>query len=262
MNDESIGRPELRLERHEAVAWLIIDRPEHANSISRAMRTTMLDMATAIEADRDIRVVIVTGTGRTFCAGADLKEVAQEPLAHPLADPLPRISAALDGLTIPVIAAINGPAAGGGLELVLAADIRLASPKATFSLPEVRVGSLPGSGGTQRLFAAVPSATAWKMLLTGQAIDAEEALRVGLVSNVVPEEELHSAAESVAQLIVQNAPLSIRAAKIAGRAAQAHDGGSELALERALWALLATTDDRAEGRAAFRERRPTRFRGR
>ena len=173
-----------------------------------------------------------------------------------------RISAVIERLTKPVIAAINGPAAGGGLELALACDLRVASSNATFALPEVKVGSLPGSGGTQRLFAALAPAVAWRMLLTGDSIDATEALRVGLVSDVVEPDDLHATVQRLADRIAANAPLSVRAAKAAARSDMDARLASGLALERTLWALLATTEDRAEGRAAFREGRPPQYRGR
>lgn len=262
MSEGAAGWPGLRLERNDGVAWLIIDRPERRNAIDRETRRALVDAAAALEADPEVRVVVITGAGKTFCAGTDLKEPPPGTPAHPFVDPLPRLTASLEGLTKPVIAAVNGPAAGGGLEIVLAADLRLASANATFSLPEVRVGSLPGSGGTQRLFTAMPSAMAWKMLLTGQPIDAHEAHRVGLVSDVVAPDELRPATDAIARAIVENAPLSVRAAKLAGRAALDRGLQSGLAFERALWALLATTEDRAEGRAAFRDGRPSRYRGR
>jgi E-phenylitaconyl-CoA hydratase len=239
----------------------VIDRPERRNAIDRSTRYALADAAAALDDDDEIRVVAITGTGTSFCAGTDLKEAALDDPGHPMADPLPRITASFERLTKPLIAVVNGPAAGGGLEIVLAADVRVASSNATFSLPEVRVGSLPGSGGTQRLFGAVPSAVAWKMLLTGRPIDAAEALRVGLVSDVVSPDELRATAEGLARAIAEAAPLSIRAAKLAGHAAlEGPTNGFDL--ERALWALLATTEDRAEGRAAFREGRPPRYRGR
>jgi E-phenylitaconyl-CoA hydratase len=262
VNKGTTGRSGLRIERDGGVAWLILDRPERRNAIDRATRLALVDAATVLEADQDVLVVVITGAGQTFCAGTDLKEPPSDQPAHPLVDPLPRLASALEGLTKPIIAAVNGPAAGGGLELALAADLRIASTAATFSLPEVRVGSLPGSGGTQRLFGAIPSAVAWKMLLTGAPIDAQEAYRVGLVSDIVAPADLRLATEALARAIVENAPLSVRAAKLAGRVALERGFDAGLAFERALWALLATTEDRAEGRAAFREGRPPRYRGR
>ncbi len=252
----------LRLHRDGSVAWLTLDRPERRNAITLAMRGALRDATDDLEADPDVRVVVLTGAGETFCAGTDLKEVPAEPRPHPLADPTPPIAAAIDRLTKPVIAAVNGPAAGGGFELALACDLRVAASNATFALPEVRVGSLPGSGGTQRLFEALPAAVAWKLLLSGDPIDAAEAHRLGLVSDVTAPAELQAATQAIAERIAANAPLSVRAAKAAARSGRDQRMAAGLALERSLWALLATTEDRAEGRAAFRERRPPNYRGR
>ena len=262
MSDPAEAGGGLRVERDGAIAWIILDRPSRRNAIDRATRAALADAASRVEADPEIRVVILTGAGKAFCAGTDMKEQPAADPAHPLAEASERISAAIERISCPVIGAINGPAAGGGFELALASDIRIASTTATFALPEVRVGSLPGSGGTQRLFAAVPQAIAWKLLLTGQPIDASEAHRIGLVSDIVEPAELRDAATAIALSIVDAAPLSVRAAKVAGRAAIEAGLPGRLALERSLWALLATTDDRAEGRAAFREGRTPRYRGR
>lgn len=263
MNDAERRAPSgLRIERDGPVAWMIIDRPERRNAIDRATRTALRDAGAQLEADDTVRVVVLTGTGDTFCAGSDLKEQPGEPPPHPLADRTEPIAAVMERFTKPVIAAINGPAAGGGLELALAADLRIAASTARFSLPEVRVGSLPGSGGTQRLFLAAPPAVAWKMLLTGAPIGAEEALRWGMVSDVVPSDELRTTVQAMASTIAANAPLSLRAAKAAARAGLEDRIASGLALERSLWALLTMTEDRAEGRRAFREGRPPNYRGR
>lgn len=252
----------LRVERDGQIAWMVLDRPHRRNAIDRRTRELLRDAGHELEADRDVRVVVLTGAGESFCAGTDLKEMPSEAPPHPLADATEPIAAVIERFTKPVIAAINGPAAGGGFELALAADLRVAASTARFSLPEVRVGSLPGSGGTQRLFSALPPAIAWKMLLTGGPIDAAEALRFGLVSDVVDPPDLSLRVREVAATIAANAPLSIRAAKAAGRASLDHRLGTGLALERSLWALLTTTEDRAEGRRAFREGRQPDYRGR
>ncbi len=252
----------LLVERNGHVLWLTFNRPERRNAIDRAMRIAFGTACAEADSDDEVRVVVLTGAGEAFCAGTDLKEAPRADPPHPLADRTEPIAAPIERLTKPVIAAINGPAAGGGLEVALAADLRICSTTAMFALPEVRVGSLPGSGGTQRLIASIAPAVAWKMLLTGDPIDAEEALRVGLVSDVVPREKLPALAQALAERVAANAPLSVRAAKVAGRAATEHPIASGLALERMLWALLATTEDRTEGRAAFRERRKPDYKGR
>jgi enoyl-CoA hydratase/carnithine racemase len=263
MHESSAGEaPGLLTERVGSVLWLTLNRPARRNAFDRATRVLFADALALADRDEAVRVVVLTGAGGSFCAGTDLKELPLPDPPHPLADRTEPIAAPVERMTKPVIAAVNGPAAGGGLEIALAADLRICSTAATFALPEVRVGSLPGSGGTQRLLASIPLAVAWKMLLTADPIDAPEALRVGLVSDVFEPAELRRAAQSLAERIAQNAPLSVRAAKLAGRAATEQRLASGLAVERLLWALLATSEDRAEGRAAFRERRKPDYKGR
>lgn len=238
----------LLVTRAAGVGWIRLNRPEKRNAIDHATRIALEAAFAELDADPSIRVVVLTGEGSAFCAGVDLTDApAVGPLeAKPLVAPL-------DDFTKPVLAAVNGPAVGGGFELALACDMRIASETATFSLPEVRLGSLPGSGGTQRLSGAVAA----KLLFTAEPIDAREALRAGIVSDVVPTDELLPLAEHLATRVALNAPLSLQAAKRAFRAAP--DGRE---LERELWAFLSTTADRAEGRAAFRDKRPPKFTGR
>jgi enoyl-CoA hydratase/carnithine racemase len=221
------------------------------------MREELAAALAQLDADGEVRVAVLTGAGTAFCAGVDLAEGAPDGrhadalLAAPVAAPLERFSK-------PLVAAINGPAVGGGLELALAADVRIASTSARFGLPEVKLGSLPGSGGTQRLARLTSPALAARMLLTGEPIDAETALRFGLVSDVT--DDLPALTDKIASAIAANAPLSLRSAKLALRAA-VDPPAAALMLERGLWGVLSGTDDRAEGRAAFRERRPPKFTG-
>lgn len=241
------------------VGWVVLDRPEQRNALDLDARMQLIDAFAALEGDPAVRVAVITGAGSAFCAGTDLS--GQPDPAHPLIVEPQRLAQPLDDFSKPLIAAVNGGAAGGGFELALAADLRVATPRAKFLLPEVRIGSLPGSGGTQRVFRALPSALAWKLLLTGAPMDAEAALAAGLVSDVFAAEEFEERVMELAERIAEAAPLSLRAAKRAGRAALDATGPG-LDLERALWAELADTYDRAEGRAAFREKRPPRFEGR
>jgi enoyl-CoA hydratase/carnithine racemase len=241
------------------VGWVVLNRPEHRNALDLDARLALIDAFAALDADPEVRVAVITGAGSAFCAGTDLTG-AQDP-THPLLVAPQRLAQPLDDFSKPLIAAVNGGAAGGGFEFALAADLRVASPHAKFLLPEVRIGSLPGSGGTQRVFHALPSALAWKLLLTGAPMDADTALRYGLVSDVFPEEDFEAHVMSLAERIAEAAPLSLAAAKRAGRAAL-DAAGPGLELERRLWAELAETRDRAEGRAAFREKRTPRFEGR
>jgi enoyl-CoA hydratase/carnithine racemase len=202
---------------------------------------------------------VLTGAGTAFCAGTDLSG-PQDP-EHPLVQSPQRLTQPLEDFSKPVLAAVNGAAAGGGFELALAADLRVASPFAKFLLPELSIGSLPGSGGTQRIFSALPSAIAGEMLFAGTVLTADDAARYGLVSAIYPAEEFERHVSELAGKVAKNGPLSLIAAKKAVRAARDGDG-SGLELERSLWAELSTTWDRNEGREAFREKRAPRFEGR
>jgi enoyl-CoA hydratase/carnithine racemase len=178
-----------------------------------------------------------------------------------MAEPGRPVAQSLAAFAKPLIAAINGPAFGGGLELALACDLRVAARGATFALPEVTIGSLPGSGGTQRLVRAIGPAVAARMLFSGEPLSAADALRTGLISDLVEPGELADFTGGLARKISANAPLSLLAAKQCLTAAGEAQLSAGLELERALWTLLATTEDRREGRAAFREHRAPRFTG-
>lgn len=245
-------------EREGAVGWIRLNRPDKRNAINQATRRGLAEAFSLLESDEKVGVIVLTGTGSMFCAGVDLKEKTAERGLLDLGEP---VSAPIERCPLPVVAAMNGPAVGGGFELALASDMRVAAKSAWFSLTELRIGSLPGSGGTQRLFDALPSAIAWKMLLTGSRLAADDAERFGLISDVFVDDTFEADVTELVSKLAEAAPLSIRAAKLA-RAAATGDGNSGLAMERLLWRMLATTEDRAEGRAAFREKRPPRFTGR
>lgn len=166
-------------ERRGGVGWVRLNRPERRNAINPATRAGMQAAFDEFEADPDVRVVVLVGTGKAFCAGVDLTE-AGVPTRHRLLSDERPVASPIERCTRPVIAAVNGAAVGGGFELALAADLRVASSSAFFMLTELRIGSLPGSGGTQRLFSALPSAVAWRMLASGSRLHAAEAERYGL----------------------------------------------------------------------------------
>ena len=257
VSDERIREP-VDVRCDGGIGWVWLNRPERRNAISLAMREMMQEQLAALDADDEIRVVVVTGVGAAFCAGVDLKERTDIP-SHVAALRTRPVSAPFDNFGKPIIAAINGPAVGGGLELALAADMRIASTAATFALPEVGLGSLPGSGGTQRLVRVVSPAVARKLIFSGEPINATQAHRSGLISDLVAPDELIPATRRLAESVAQNSPLSLRAAKLALSAAE--PDRTELLLERALWGVLSVSEDRAEGRAAFREHRKPRFTG-
>jgi (E)-benzylidenesuccinyl-CoA hydratase len=239
----------------DAVALLTLNRPDKRNAVNDEMREEMTAALERFGAEAAIRVVVLTGAGPAFCAGGDLT------MTMPPDPQRPRIIESLDRFEKPVIAAINGLAFGGGLELALACDLRIAAHSARFALPEVRIGSLPGSGGTQRLPAVVGPSLAAQMTLTGEPIDAERALAAGLVSQLCAPEELIDTAMALARTIARNAPLAVIAAKRALRVAGGMHRSENLDFERALFHELARTEDRNEGRRAFREKRQPLFKG-
>jgi E-phenylitaconyl-CoA hydratase/naphthyl-2-hydroxymethylsuccinyl-CoA hydratase len=250
-------------EKDEHVAIVTLNRPEALNALDPESWEEIKQIWDNIKTDPEIRVTVLTGAGeKSFCTGSDMKKTMppQENFASSYFES-ETVIAPME-MWKPIICAVNGFAIGGGLEMALACDIRIASSKASFGLSEVKVGSLPGLGGTQRLLRAIPSAIAMKMLLVGERINAEEAYRVGLVSDVVEPCELLNFAKEMARKIANNAPLSVKAAK------QSVVVGSDLPLkqgmayENLLWGILRDTEDRIEGRVAFAEKRPPQYKGR
>jgi enoyl-CoA hydratase/carnithine racemase len=255
----------LEITREASVACLTLNRPDKRNAIDDATRDALAEAFAGFDADAAIRVVILTGAGSAFCAGVDLATpgnvaVQSSTAASPIVT-RPRLTAALDAYSKPVIAALNGVAVGGGLEIALACDIRIAAAGAKFGLTEARIGSLPGSGGTQRLVGAVGRTLAAQMLLTGELIPAERALAAGLVSELHAPDALMGRAFALAKIIAENAPLSLIAIKKALRAATDLPLAAGFELERSLYGALALTQDRQEGRKAFREKRKPSFQG-
>jgi enoyl-CoA hydratase len=249
-------------ERDGPTAIVRLNRPEKLNALSRATITALSEAFKSLENDSELRAVILTGAGdRAFSAGTDLSE-----LIHVRADEAVNVAERGQALCnqieqsqIPVIAAINGVAAGGGCELALACHLRIATPKARFSLPETKLGIIPGYGGTQRLMRELGRARALELILISGTINAEDALRFGLVNRVVPASELLSAAEALAREIAQLAPLAIRAclkAVMHGTELPLEEG---LRLEARLFASLFATEDMREGTRAFLEKRKPVF---
>lgn len=252
----------VQLARDGHVAWVTLNRPDKRNAIDTDAKAHLASAFANVSDDPNIRVAVLTGAGSAFCSGVDLSSGDAGDDEHVLLRNSAPLAAPIEQCSKPVIAAVNGPAAGGGFELALAAPLRVAAPSAKFLLPEVRIGSLPGSGGTQRLFRSLPSAVAWKVLLGGEPLGADDALRLGLVSDVFDADAFVQEVGDLAASVAHSAPLSLRAATLAGRAATEQGLDHGLALERSLWAFLSTTEDRAEGRAAFREKRDPDYRGR
>jgi enoyl-CoA hydratase/carnithine racemase len=249
------------------VATITLNRPEALNAMNRAVSRGIMDGLRRIEDDADIRVGIITGTGRAFCAGADLKERAQNEAGGtgvPLGSVVDHRSGA-DFATFhpkkPMIAAVNGYCLAGGMELALICDIRLASVGASFGLPEITRGFFPGAGGPQRLARAIPQALAMEMVLTGDPIDAQRALESGLVSRVVAADELQLVAWQIASRIAGHAPLAVRAVKEVAASATDLTLAQSLRLGGSLRWIIGETDDAKEGPRAFAEKRDPEYRG-
>jgi E-phenylitaconyl-CoA hydratase len=248
------------------IATITLNRPEAMNSIDPETRIELRNAWDRIRYEDEIRVAIITGAGdRAFCTGSDLKKTMppQESFAQ-LTFGMARSDHLLEGLDTdkPLICAVNGFALGGGMELALACDIRIASESARFGLTEVKVGSIPGAGGTQRLPRMVSQSDAMLMLLTADVIDAAEALRIGLVSRVLPASNLMTEARAIASKIAANAPLSVRAVKRLVRCGADMPLEAAIQTERFVFGLMRDTEDRIEGRRAFQEKRKPVYRGR
>jgi len=244
-------------EKEGRLAIFTINRPEAMNALNMEAVRELLEAMVDFRDDPDLWVGIITGAGeRAFCGGADIKDTLSFMKEH-RRDPWSFPPSIMRGLELwkPLIAAINGMALGGGLELALACDIRIAAENARLGTPEVNLGMMPGWGGTQRVPRVVPYCKAAEILLMGRPVDAQEAYRIGLINKVVPQAEVMSTAKEWAEVICQAGPLAVRAAKeamIRGSSMTLEDG---LRLENSLVAYLMGTDDFAEGTKAFVEKR-------
>jgi enoyl-CoA hydratase len=253
------------VERDRAHAVITLNRPKVLNALNVALLAELSDAFTKLDADDAVRAIVLTGSGeRAFAAGADIGELNALPNAvdgAALARNGQALTLAIEGFRTPVIAAVNGFALGGGCELALACDIRIASENAKFGQPEVNLGLLPGYGGTQRTARLLGRGMAMYLCLTGEPIDAREAHRVGLVERVVPAAELMSEAKRIAELIASRAPLAVAAAKRAIDRGIALDMRAGLELEALHFGTLIGTHDFAEGTKAFLEKRGANFTG-
>jgi enoyl-CoA hydratase/carnithine racemase len=253
----------LRLEREGAVALIRLHRPEALNALSNTLMDELTAAVDAIEADPELRCIVITGSDKAFAAGADIKEMAGQGYAEAYGqDFVTRNWERVTRARKPVIAAVAGYALGGGCELAMMCDFIIAADNARFGQPEINLGVIPGAGGTQRLTRAVGKAKAMEMILTGRMIDAAEAERAGLVSRVVPLAELVPEAMKAAAAIAALSPLSVMMAKEAVEAAFETTLNQGVAFERRLFQSLFAFDDQKEGMAAFVEKRKPQFRGR
>jgi E-phenylitaconyl-CoA hydratase len=250
----------------DGIATVTLNRPEVMNSLDPEMLAGLNETFQRLNRDDSVRVVIITGAGeRAFCAGSDLKRMMppKESFAElAFGRQLPYYPFAGLDIDKPIICAANGYVLGGGMELALLSDIRIAASNAEFAQAEVRVGSIPAAGGTQRLPRTVGRSDAMLMMLTGDRIDAQTALRMGLVSQVVAPDQLMSAARAIASRIAANAPLSVRAIKRLVRDGIEMPLTAAIQTEQFVVGVLRDSHDRIEGRKAFQEKRSPVFEGR
>ncbi len=252
----------LRYEVEGGIAVVTVNRPEARNSISDVVIREMYAALDAVRADAAVGALILTGAGdEAFVSGADIHAIAARRRAEALAGLNNRLFAAIEALEKPTIAAVNGYALGGGLELALACDIRVAASGARFGLPEVKLGIIPAAGGTQRLPRIIGLGRARYLILTGDIIDAAEAERLGLVSAVVPRDELLAKAREIAAKIMKRGPLAIRLAKKALSLSAEVPLSAGLEFESVAQAILFESRDKEEGTRAFLEKREPRFTG-
>lgn len=244
------------LEKKDHVATVTMNRPDALNALNMETRMEFLNAIEQIRDDDDVRVVVITGAGRAFVAGSDIKELKDTTMLQ--ARKIPRLGEVVASLEKPVIAQVNGFALGGGCEIAIACDIIIASEEAKFGQPEVNLGVIPGGGGTQRLPSVVGPQKAKELIFTGDLIDAKEAERIGLVNKVVPANQLEATVKEIAEKISSKSPVAIRLAKAAINRGMQTNLETGLAYEKELYGLSQTTEDKAEGIAAFLgKRKPT-----
>ena len=276
MTTASVESVDVLYEVDDQVATITLNRPEELNAFSPELLAGWASYIRRAAEDEGVRVVVVTGTGRAFCGGGNMKQRAQEDQSGTLQTPearalarrnrlrfeVHRVPQALQYLDKPYIAAVNGPAAGGGMDMACQADIRIASDRARFGMSYVRVGLIPGDGGAWLLPRLVGESKALELLWSGDLIDAEEALRIGLVSRVVPHEHLMEETYAYARQLASGPPIAMQLAKQLVRRGRTQTFPQALEAAQAAMTVVHTSDDAREGPRAFAEKRQAVFKGR
>ncbi len=248
---------------HNGLGTITINRPEVRNALSKTVLREIRHALEDFAAREDVGAVVFTGAGdKAFIAGADINQLVDYTFLDGLTADMQRLYDYIEDYEKPTIAAINGFALGGGNELAMSCDIRIAAETARFGLPETNLGVLPGAGGTQRLTRLVGKGRAVELILTGRIFQAAEALRIGLVTDVVPVAALMDAAQATAEAILAKGPLAVRLGKLVIKNGAETDQRTGLLLERLAQALLYSTEDKREGAEAFINKRPAQFAGR
>ncbi|SEL79305.1 enoyl-CoA hydratase/isomerase family protein [Streptacidiphilus jiangxiensis] len=251
----------------DGIATILLNRPERKNAFTMAVVNAWADALLQADQDPEVRVVVVTGAGGSFCSGVDLSEFKGEertPLAEKqlLTRNVHRVALALEGLDKPVIAAVTGPAVGAGMDMALLCDLRFAGRSARFSEGYIKVGLVPGDGGCWLLPRVVGTSTALRLLWTGDFVGADEALRIGLVDEVHEDEDLMDAVHAYAARLAERPPVAVQTIKRAVRQGARHDLRTHLDLISSHLAVITATEDSKEAFAAFQEKRPGVFTGR
>ncbi len=249
-------------QQEDGIALIRLNRPRELNALNLELMKELMDAFTRLDNEESVRVIVLTGNERAFAAGADIKQMAGRTAVDMLRIDQFSIWDQIRKTRKPVIAAVSGFALGGGCELAMLCDMIIASESAKFGQPEIKIGTMPGAGGTQRLTRAVGKVLAMEMVLTGRFISAEEALRAGLVNRVVPEELYLDEAIKLAKEIAALAPLSVMLAKESVNKAFDSTLQEGLMFERKNFYMTFATEDQTEGMNAFVEKRPAAFKGR
>ncbi|RBP94412.1 short chain enoyl-CoA hydratase [Cytobacillus firmus] len=250
----------LLVQIEQGVMWLTINRPEQRNALNQETLQELGDAFSQADANDEVKCIIIQGAGeKSFAAGADIKQLHERKMLEALIPGMQGLYKKIEQSSKVTIAAVKGYALGGGCELALACDIRIAAKGAKFGLPELNLGIIPGAGGTQRLSRVAGKGRALDMILTGKIIDGEEAERIGLVTYLAPDDELVTKAEEVASQILKKGPVAIKLAKLAVHKGFDVDLETAMLIEKLSQAVAFGTEDKREGTAAFLDKRTAAF---
>ncbi|AET68084.1 enoyl-CoA hydratase/carnithine racemase [Desulfosporosinus orientis DSM 765] len=251
------------VEIEEGIATITLNRPDVLNALNDKVFNELEEAATKLAADEAVRVVIITGGEKVFAAGADISQMATSSAVEVATggNPAQKAFINIENMPKPVIASISGFALGGGCELTLVADVRIAADNAQFGLPEIKLGIIPGAGGTQRLPRLIGIGRAKELIFSGAFIKADEALQIGLVNKVVPPDQLSAETQKMAKRFADQGAVALRLAKAAVNEGLRMDLEAGLEYEHKCFSLLFATEDQKEGMKAFMEKRPAKFQG-